>query len=442
MSHQNRIYLTWTLFAASFVVGIAVTGVICKAATTRGIKDGHGELKWQDDSNDTQEEQVDEAEKERLARQHAEVRSRTTWNNPACIAGNEQCIDCHQQETRALLASKHSTRAFDLLRTADSSLDYAKKLGIRPSEITRSSICVNCHGTPHTKLNGKLDVISEITCESCHGSSLGDRGWLNIHASYGSSYALRHEETPEHFSYRQQRCDEAGHLRTSNLYAMTKRCFDCHVVGDESLAHAGHNHGDGFEMVGKALGEIRHNFMLNTNENAKVSTLWIDPLWHGANRTASGRIRVMFILGQMVDLEFSLRALARATEEGDFSDSMVGRIEESFELLAEEIVEEIEAIIEDEPEKSADLTEIKAIVDIVTPVWEEIDDDGFDPENSGRYVETANLISPLAEKFGNRDGSKLELFDELDLLPEDYFEGAYDPNPSSSQGEGEDSENE
>lgn len=371
-----------------------------------------------------------------LIQQRDAIKERTTWNNPACIADNQQCIDCHYQETKAWLASKHATRAFDLLRTSESSLEYAKNLGIRPNDITRTSLCVNCHGTPQVKLNGKLDVITAVSCEACHGSSLGEDGWLNIHAVYGHSHTLREHETPEHYAYRQQRCDEAGQLRSDNLYEMTKRCFDCHVIGDEALAIAGHNHGDGFEMIEKTFGEIRHNFVLDESVNAHVATLWHDPSRHGNTRTVEGRLRVIFVLGQMVDLEVSLRGLARATEENDFSDEMIGRIEGVYELLAEDILEEIVAIDEEEAEEGADeprerpeLEEIEAVVKIIEPLWEKLDDDGFNKDETAEYVAAADSISALARQFGRRDGSNLEVLDPLELLPEDFFESAYDPNP-------------
>lgn len=368
------------------------------------------------------------------ANTHAAIKRRTTWNEPAKIAGHEKCVDCHKQEIRAWLASKHSARSFDLLRTSDSALEYAEALGIRKQDIASSATCVNCHATPKADSQGRLDFIPGVSCEACHGAASGESGWLNAHAVYGGSSTIRETETPEHFAYRQTRSEQAGQLRSSNLYGLTKRCFNCHIAGDEALAEAGHNQGRDFEMIAKGLGEIRHNFVLNGNSNSQVASLWLNPLHAKANRTIQGRLRVMFVLGQMVDLEISLRNLARATDENDYSDAAITRIEDAYELLAEDIMEEIEDLLDEadsplQPEASGSTAfdEIAEIVAIAGPVIEALDDDGFSSQATQTYLAAAEAISIVAQRFAGRDGSQLELLDELDLLPEDYFEGAYTP---------------
>lgn len=388
----------------------------------------------------------DVAQQTELNQQARQLKARTTWHDPHKIAGHEKCVDCHKQEIRAWQNSKHSARAFDLLRTSESALKYAEKLGIKPREIATSAACINCHATPMTDAWGHVSVFPGVSCEACHGASDGEEGWLNAHSVYGGSSTIRQSETPDHFAYRQERCEQAGQLRSSNLYGLTKRCFDCHVVGDEMLAEAGHTQGDDFEMVGKALGEIRHNFSLNKNANSEVASLWLSPsnanLEGSQQRTVQGRLRVLFLLGQIVDLEVSLRNLARATEENDFSDSAIGRIENAFELLAEDIGEDMvemwEELQEEQEEESgpgelgaADpseaLAEIAEIVAIALPIWEALDNDGFDPSSAVEYVRAAEAIGDVARRFSRRDGSSLGLMDELELLPEDYFDGAFSP---------------
>ncbi|MFT7641744.1 MAG: hypothetical protein ACI9G1_003495 [Pirellulaceae bacterium] len=329
-------------------------------------------------------------------------------SQPEKVAGHTKCVDCHKSEVKSWLATKHATRAFDLLRTAPTAAEYAEKLGIRPADIATRSLCTKCHATPqrdgdHTKM------IAGVSCESCHNPSGGNRGWLNMHAVYGSQKTRRIAETSQHYQQRQQNCRDAGQLRSNDLYQLARRCFECHIVDSESLAEVGHDHGDGFELVDKMLGEVRHNHFLNPNENAKVATLWTDSLHHGGGRTAKARKRVMFIVGQLVDLEMSFRNLAKATKENDFTDLMMERIEDAFGLLAEDLLEEL---------SDTELPVLENVVKVVEVAFEALDDDGFDPENIKSYIETADVVRIAAIEFSKRDGSKLGEIDGLDLISE------------------------
>lgn len=338
--------------------------------------------------------------------------------NPMRVEGHAKCIDCHKLEVKAWLASKHATRAFDLLRTSPRSRKYAKHLGIRPSDIAKKSVCVNCHATPMIDEAGRRSVLSGVSCESCHNAAGGEDGWLNRHASYGPRGTRREQESDSHYQARAAACETAGQLRTENLYQLAKRCFACHVVSDEKLVEAEHDHGDRFELVTKMLGEVRHNFSQDTATNAEVATLWTDSLHYAAGRTSTGRKRVVFIVGQLVDLGTSLRSLATGTEENDFTDLMIDRIDEAFGLLAEDLLEEVE---------DTELPEIEQAVEAVDPVFEKLDDDGFSTDDKQLYLEAALQVGRAAQAFAARDGSKLEEIDDLDLLPEGPFAGVYQP---------------
>jgi len=338
--------------------------------------------------------------------------------DPRRVEGQGKCIDCHKLEVKAWLASKHATRAFDLLRTAPTSRTYAEKLGIRPVDIARKSLCVNCHATPTVDSTGRRGLLSGVSCEACHNAAGGEDGWLNRHAVYGPSGTRREQESDSHYQDRAAACQTAGQFRSDNLYQLVKRCFACHVVSDESLVEADHDHGDNFEVVSKMLGEVRHNFFLDQTTNAEVATLWSDPLHHGAGRNAAARKRVAFVVGQLVDLETSLRSLASASEENDFTDLMIDRIDEALGLLAEDLLEEVE---------ETELPEIEQAVDAAEPVFEKLDDDGFAAEDKGDYLEAASQVGRAAKAFAARDGSKLAEIDDLDLLPEGPFEGVYQP---------------
>ncbi len=334
------------------------------------------------------------------------------------IEGHAKCIDCHAQEVKAWQASKHATRAFDLLRTAPTSIEYAEKLGIRTKDIARNSLCTTCHATQQRDEVGRLKVISGVSCEACHNASGGEDGWLNLHAAYGPRGTRREDESPAHFAQRTAACDTAGQFRSSNAYYLVKRCFDCHVVSNEALAEAGHDHGDGFAFLSKSLGEVRHNFFLDRHTNAEVATLWTDPLHSGTGRNAAGRKRVLFVLAQLIDLETSLTSLATATDENDFSDLMIERIEDSWGLLAEDLLEELEDTKSPEVEEATEAAE---------PVLEKLDDDGFDPDDAKLYLNAAAAVRKAALSFSKRNGNQLGEIDDLDLLPEGPFEGVFQP---------------
>jgi hypothetical protein len=334
------------------------------------------------------------------------------------VEGHFKCVDCHKQEVKAWLQSKHATRAFDMLRTAETAQEYAEKLDIRPADIATKSMCVHCHATPTRTSTGLHDVINGVSCESCHNASGGDDGWLNSHAVYGPIGTRRGQESAAHYARRRESSSKAGQLRSSDLYGLVKRCYQCHVVGDETLAEAGHDHGEGFEFVAKASGEVRHNFFLEPSLNAAVATLWTDPMHHGAGRQAAGRKRVMFVVGQLVDLEVSLRNLATASEENDFTDMMQDRIEDALETLAEDLLEELE---------DTELPLVREATDAVTPVFESLDDDGFQPEEKESYIQAADRVGSAARRFAERDGNGLTEIDDLDLLPEGPFDGVFQP---------------
>lgn len=343
---------------------------------------------------------------------------RPTSLDPTRVEGHDKCIDCHKPAVRAWLASKHATRAFDLLRTSPTSREYAEKLGIRPADIARKSLCIHCHATPRVDQAGRVTVFGGVSCESCHNASGGANGWLNRHAVYGPRGTRRAQESDSHYEARVAACKSAGQLRSDNLYQLAKRCFECHVIGDEKLAEAGHKHGDRFELVTRMLGEVRHNLFLNPTKNAETATLWTDSLHNPTGRASSGRRRVAFVVGQLVDLETSLRSLARATEENDLTDLLMDRIEDAFGLLAEDLLEEVE---------ETELPEIEQAVEAVAPIFEKLDDDGFSPDEKKLYLDAALQVSEAAQAFAARDGNGLAEIDDLDLLPEGPFEGVYQP---------------
>jgi len=177
------------------------------------------------------------------------------------------------------------------------------------ADLLKDSICADCHATKAVR-NGQVKVISGVSCEKCHGAAGGEQGWLNRHQSYHASMPIpRADETPEHRAARIKACDEAGMIRSSNLYSLSKACFNCHIVGNEKLIAAGHKSASAFDFVSWSSGEVRHNFLVNKSNNADAPSLWMERT--GGN--AENRRRMKFVVGTLVQLETALRLRAQAT---------------------------------------------------------------------------------------------------------------------------------
>jgi hypothetical protein len=91
-----------------------------------------------------------------------------------------------------------------------------------------------------------------------------------------------------------------------NIYLIARQCYDCHTVPNERLVNVGgHLAGSkDFELVAWSQGMVRHNF-LRGGGTANVAP-------------TQNELRVMYIVGVMTDLEYSLRAVAAASEKSTF----------------------------------------------------------------------------------------------------------------------------
>ena len=100
---------------------------------------------------------------------------------------------------------------------------------------------------------------------------------------------------------------------TRNLYEIASSCLNCHTVPNEELVNVGgHNAGsEDFELVSWSQGQVRHNFLRTGGSNNAAS----DP----------ARIRVMFVVGLLADLEYSTRATAQATSKSDYGTKVANR---------------------------------------------------------------------------------------------------------------------
>jgi hypothetical protein len=222
-----------------------------------------------------------------------------TPNDPAKVVGPDQCAKCHQAEVGQWMRTPHFA-TFDSLHRRPEAKQIADRLGLQ--SIKRNDLCVRCHYTQQAQ-GSRVRVTAGISCESCHGAAAD---WIAIHADYGGENVTKAAESPDHRRQRVEQSIAHGMNNPHNVYLIAKQCYNCHTVPNESLVNVG-SHVAGsqeFELVTWSQGMVRHNF-LRTGGSANAES-------------TPAQTRVMFVVGVMTDLEYSLRATAMATEKATF----------------------------------------------------------------------------------------------------------------------------
>lgn len=253
--------------------------------------------------------------------------------DPAKVVGADACVKCHESEVAGWKLSSHYLKAHGLLEQKEAET-IAKSMNV--TDLMSDKRCTTCHGTQQEK-DGQFSVITAVSCESCHGAAGGEPGWLDVHASYGKNgdtELTREEESKEDLVARLAKCDALGMRRSENLYALAKNCFECHIVSSEELVNdSKHPAGsETIEFVSWAQGEVRHNFRLDPKVNAVAPTLWTNSRL-AEGRTEEGHRKLMYVVGQLADLEVSLRNRAKATGRGNFLTSINKRITDAQKEL-------------------------------------------------------------------------------------------------------------
>ncbi|HMP08383.1 MAG TPA: cytochrome c family protein, partial [Lacipirellulaceae bacterium] len=219
--------------------------------------------------------------------------------DPAQVLGPDSCTKCHAAEMLAWQQTPHYA-TFETLHRRPEAKQIAERLGLR--SVKRNDECTKCHFTTQT-IEGQDRVVAGVSCESCHGAA---RNWVEMHADYGAPGLTHFTEPPEHRRERVARSIAAGMNNPANLYLVARQCLACHTSPNERLVNVG-GHAAGtpdFELVAWSQGKVRHNFVASGGAvNAQSSP---------------DRLRVMFVVGVLADLEASLRATAMATEKAPF----------------------------------------------------------------------------------------------------------------------------
>jgi hypothetical protein len=226
--------------------------------------------------------------------------------DPTKVLSAESCAKCHAGEVVTWRQTPHF-QTFEELHRNPRAKEIASRMGL--SSIKRGNLCIDCHYT--TKKEGdSLRVVSGVSCESCHGAAAD---WIALHNDYGGPTATKESETEEHRAARVETSIAAGMRNPSNLYLVAQSCLHCHTVPNEKLVNEGqHLAGSAeFELVAWSQGRVRHNFLRTGGESNATNPI--------------ERLRVMYVTGQIADLEHSTRATALATRRAAYGLTSASR---------------------------------------------------------------------------------------------------------------------
>ena len=310
--------------------------------------------------------------------------------DPAKIVGPDSCADCHAAEIAVWNATTHFGNK-DIHKTPAAKA-IAEKLGIK--RIKNEALCQTCHFTTQPK-GKRMRVIAGVSCESCHGAA---KEWVDIHHDYGGGSVTRDTEAAEHKKKRFEETAAAGMIRPDQTYHVAENCYQCHTVPEEKLVNeAGHPAGSDFELVAWLQGEVRHNYFITDGVE---------------NREAPGDLneanhkRVLYVLGRMLDLEYGLQGLAKATVEGEYLEAMKMRVMGAMEKLKE---------IQGKSQAASGA------------IGEMLDAAGkakLAPNNAAELTGTAEKVREIAQQFAaDHDGSQLADVDSL-LPGKNQYKGA------------------
>ena len=227
--------------------------------------------------------------------------------DPTKVLGAETCKECHATMFEAWEKTHHSLSfaagfaGHPPMHRTDEAKAILDKMGMRSA---KRDMCVQCHYTGQEE-RGRLKTISGTSCESCHG---GAADWNKIHSDKENPNALKEAE-------------KLGMIRPHNTYAVAANCFTCHTVPSEDLVNkGGHTAGSAFELVSWSQGEVRHNLQKTEGKvNAEAS---------------AEHKRMLYIVGNLLDLEYGLRGLASATTDGTYAQSMITRVKNAKAKLS------------------------------------------------------------------------------------------------------------
>ena len=233
-------------------------------------------------------------------------------SNPEKTLGPNACGECHKKEVEAWKDTHHYKTFREMPRNTKANV-IAEKMGVR--RIKTESLCLGCHFTVQKK-DAKVEPVAGISCESCHSAG---KEWIKVHSGYSGKKA--DTESKAEAEARWKRSQSLGMIRPRQIYHLAKNCLSCHVVPNEDLVNkGGHRAGSDFDLVAWSQGEVRHN------------------TWHSKGKdnapASAARKRMLYLVGLGVELETSLRAVAKATSRKPYAFLMAERADRARRQLA------------------------------------------------------------------------------------------------------------
>lgn len=303
------------------------------------------------------------------------VQSAIAAPDPMKVMGPDECGECHKDELKTWKKTHHS-ETFNKMHKTKEAKAIQEKMGIR--RVKNESDCLTCHYTSVPK-GDKIKPIAGISCESCHTPA---KEWMDVHNNFGGKDVKREAETAAHKQERLAKVKKMGMIGHNDIYQLASNCFQCHTVPNEKLVNVGeHEAGSKFELVSWSQGEVRHNFMRSDDGKKNIES-------------DQARKRVFYVVGRAVDLEYSLRALAVATEKGKFADKMSARVKSSIAEL--EKINKAKAI----PEVASMIATGKAAK--------------LAENNKAALLKSADAVAVQAKKFSSSsDGKGIAAIDSL-----------------------------
>lgn len=283
--------------------------------------------------------------------------------DPAKILGPDTCGNCHKQEFSAWQQTHHF-KTFEDLHRRPTAKSIAEKMGVQ--RIKSEGTCVACHYTSQGPASS-LKPIAGVSCELCHGAG---KDWLSLHNVKAT----------------QPKAKAAGFISPDDIYQLAENCFQCHTVPNEKLVNTGgHAAGSPIELVSWSQGEVRHHFLGGPKNQAN----------------SPERLRMLYVIGRIVDLEFSLRGVAQATAKATYAVDMAHRV-----VAAKDNVKKIYAV--------APKPEIQEIITIADGVALKLN-------NQASLTDAADKISADAKKIASTyKGGELAAVDPLIPPPSQY----------------------
>lgn len=300
---------------------------------------------------------------------------------PEKVLGPASCAECHPNEIEAWKTSKHF-KSLHLLHRTPEAAAIVTKLGLPPMKTEAS--CMACHYLAKAGAAGP-EIAAAIACESCHGASAD---WIKIHGDYGVG-AKKATESAEHRTARRAESILRGMIDPQDIYGIGQNCYSCHVLQDEKLANVGgHTPGSkDFNLLAWSQGEVRHNVLGDEHK--------MNPEATPENK------RRLLAVGWILEVEYSIRATARATEKATYGVTYARRADAARKML-----EKIQAL--------APTPQLAEILAVARPVALKLN-------NAAELNAAAERIGQLGRAFSAQvTGAQLAPLDALLPAPDTY----------------------